>query len=80
MSDNLPNVCILANARNGTLYVGVTSDLIQRIWQHRNDVVEGFSKKYRTHKLVHFEQHAAMADAILRRSKSRNGIESGNWS
>jgi putative endonuclease len=66
MSDKLPTVCILANDRNGTLYVGVTSDLIQRIWQHRNDVVEGFSKKYRTHKLVHFEQHAAMADAILR--------------
>ena len=66
MSDKLPAVYILASDRIGTLYIGVTSNLVQRIWQHRNDVVEGFSKKYRAHKLVYFEQHAMMADAILR--------------
>jgi putative endonuclease len=66
MNDKLPVVYILASDRNGTLYIGVTSNLIQRIWQHRNDVVEGFSKKYKAHKLVYFEQHATMANAILR--------------
>ena len=40
--------------------------MIHRIWQHRNDIVDGFSKKYRTHKLAYYEQHATMADAILR--------------
>ena len=66
MNDKLPFVYILASDRNGTLYIGVTSNLVQRIWQHRSDIVEGFSKKYRAHKLVYFEQHATMADAILR--------------
>ncbi len=66
MSSKASAVYILASARNGTLYVGVTSNLVQRIWQHRNDSVDGFSKEYRTHRLVYFEQHATMADAILR--------------
>ena len=66
MGDKAPAVYILASDRNATLYIGVTSNLIQRVWQHRNDVADGFSKKYRTHKLVYFEQHATMADAILR--------------
>ena len=61
-----PTVYILASARNGTLYVGVTSDLIQRIWQHKSDVVEGFTEKYGVHRLVYFEQHETMEAAILR--------------
>jgi len=48
------------------LYIGVTSNLIQRIWQHRNDVAEGFSKEYQTHLLVYFELHGDMGAAILR--------------
>ncbi|MEO7149441.1 MAG: GIY-YIG nuclease family protein [Rhodanobacteraceae bacterium] len=57
---------MLANDRNDTLYIGVTSDLIQRIWQHRYDLAEGFSKRYHTHNLVYFEQHLSMEAAILR--------------
>ena len=66
MKAKQPAVYILASDRNGTLYIGVTSDLAQRVWQHRNDSVEGFSKKYGTHLLVYFELHATMKDAILR--------------
>ncbi len=61
-----PCVYILASHRNGTLYTGVTSDLIQRIWQHKNDLVEGFTKKYRIHTLVWFEVHETMLSAIAR--------------
>lgn len=50
-----PTVYILTNKRNGTLYVGVTSDLIKRVYQHKNNLVDGFSKKYKTHQLVYFE-------------------------
>ena len=59
-----PCVYILASRRNGTLYTGVTSDLVQRVWQHNNGVVEGFTKRYRVHLLVWFEIHATMASAI----------------
>jgi putative endonuclease len=61
-----PCVYILASARNGTLYVGVTSDLIKRIWQHKNEFVDGFTKQYKTHLLVWFEQHEEMTSAIAR--------------
>jgi putative endonuclease len=61
-----PCVYILANKPRGTLYIGVTSDLIARIWQHKNDLVEGFSEKYEVHLLVYYEIHATMQDAILR--------------
>ena len=59
-------VYILAGDRNGTLYTGVTSNLVARIWQHRNDVVEGFSHRYQVHKLVWYEMHESMDSAILR--------------
>ena len=59
-------VYILASDRNGTLYNGVTSNLIQRIWQHREKQVEGFSKKYNVEKLVWFEQHENAESAIAR--------------
>ena len=66
-----PAVYILANQRNGTLYIGVTSDLIQRIWQHKENLVEGFTKKYGCHTLVYFEQHTEMAAAILREKQMK---------
>lgn len=62
----LPCVYILASKRNGTLYVGVTSNLIQRVWQHRNDQVEGFTKRYKVHTLVWYETHETMGSAIAR--------------
>ena len=61
-----PCVYILASRRNGTLYTGMTSDLVQRVWQHKNNVVEGFTKKYGVHLLVWFEVHATMESAIER--------------
>ena len=62
-----PCVYILASGWDGTLYVGVTSDLIKRVWEHKNDVVEGFTKEYHVHELVWFEQHPAMDLAISRK-------------
>ena len=59
-------VYILASKRNGTLYVGITSDLVKRIWQHKNDEADGFTKKYRIHTLVWFEQHENAESAITR--------------
>jgi putative endonuclease len=61
-----PCVYILASREYGTLYVGVTSNLIARLWQHRNGEVKGFTSKYRVHRLVPFEQFATMHDAISR--------------
>ncbi len=59
-------VYILASGYNGTLYIGVTSNLVQRIWQHRNDLAEGFTKKYGVHILVYYELHEQMLSAIQR--------------
>ena len=61
-----PCVYMLASRRNGTLYVGVTSDLVKRIGQHQNDLVEGFTKRYVVHDLVWFELHDEMQAAIKR--------------
>ena len=61
-----PCVYMLASSRNGTLYVGVTSDLVSRVFQHRENLVAGFTKKYRVHTFVWFEAHATMAEAIAR--------------
>ncbi len=61
-----PCVYILASQQNGTLYVGVTSDLVKRFWQHKNDLTEGFSKQYQVHNLVWYELHADMYSAITR--------------
>ena len=59
-------VYILASQRNGTLYVGATSDLVRRTWQHRSDVVAGFTQKYGVHILVYYELHQDMLAAITR--------------
>ena len=61
-----PCVYILAGDRNGTLYVGVTSDLTKRVWEHKNDLVPGFTKRYGVHDLVWYELHDSMESAISR--------------
>ncbi len=61
-----PCVYILASGWNGTLYTGVTSDLIKRVWEHKRDVVPGFTQRYRVHDLVWYELHVSMASAIAR--------------
>jgi putative endonuclease len=62
----VPCVYILASRRNGTLYVGITSDLLKRVGEHKNDLVEGFTKRYGVHKLVWYEVHETMESAIQR--------------
>jgi putative endonuclease len=57
-------VHLLASRRNGTLYVGVTSDLVSRIWQYKHDLVEGFTKRYQVHTLVWYKLHESIASAI----------------
>lgn len=64
--DQPSHVYLLASARNGTLYVGVTSDLIKRVWQHRQGLADGFTKKYRVRQLVWFETHGDIMEAIRR--------------
>jgi len=67
-------VYMLASQRNGTLYVGVTSDLAKRIWQHREGVVPGFTKTYRVHRLVWFEQHSTAESAIGREKRLKTWL------
>jgi len=64
--EKLPCVYVLASKRNGTLYVGVTSDLVKRVWEHKDDLVEGFTSKYSVHLLVYYEMHEDMLGAITR--------------
>lgn len=61
-----PAVYMLASQRNGTLYIGVTSDLIQRVWQHKEGLAEGFTKTYGVKMLVWYEQHETMESAIAK--------------
>ncbi len=61
-----PCVYILSNSTRGTLYVGVTSDLVGRIWQHKQDLVDSFSKQHKLHLLVYFEVAETMMVAITR--------------
>ncbi|HSB80124.1 MAG TPA: GIY-YIG nuclease family protein [Candidatus Methylomirabilis sp.] len=67
-----PAVYILASRRNGTLYIGVTSDLVKRIWEHRNNMVEGFTKRYGVHQLVWYELHDNMEAAIQREKRLKD--------
>ena len=69
---NQPCVYIMASKRNGTLYTGVTSNLTQRAWRHKNNQIEGFTKRYRIHILVWYEVHEAMISAITREKKIKN--------
>jgi putative endonuclease len=66
MNEKQPAVYILASRRNGTLYIGVTSDLTGRISEHKQDLVEGFTKRYGVHDLVYTEFLPTMAEAIAR--------------
>ena len=68
-----PAVYILAGKRNGPLYTGVTSDLVKRVWQHKNDVIPGFTQKYSVHMLVYYELADEMATAIAREKQIKGG-------
>ena len=59
-------IYILASDQNGTLYIGVTANLIQRIYQHKNDLVKGFSNKYQVHKLVYYKVSESIESAFMR--------------
>ena len=67
-----PAIYILTNYHNTTLYIGVTSNIQQRIYQHKNKQIKGFSAKYNVDKLVYFEQFDSMEDAILREKRLKN--------
>ena len=70
--DKLPAVYILASRRNGTLYVGVTSNLVQRAWQHREGVSPGFTARYGVKHLVYYELHGNMEHAITREKRLKH--------
>jgi putative endonuclease len=70
--ERLPCVYLLASRPNGTLYCGVTSDLPKRVWQHKNDLIDGFTKRYRVHALVWYEVHETMESAIRREKAIKN--------
>ncbi len=65
-------VYIMANKRNGTLYVGVTSDLVKGVYQHKENWVEGFTQKYGSHQLVYYEHHDTTESAIKREKRVKN--------
>ena len=64
-------VYIMANGRNGTLYIGVTSDLPKRVWEHKNDAAKGFTQKYKIHTLVYYEQTENINSAIEREKQMK---------
>ena len=64
--ERMPCVYIMASGPNGTLYIGVTSNLVKRVWEHKSNLVAGFTKQYKVHKLVWYEQHPDMESAIIR--------------
>ncbi len=63
---------ILANRKRGTLYIGVTSNLLKRMWEHKNSINEGFTKKYKIHMLVYYETHSTFENAVIREKKLKN--------
>jgi len=70
--DKQPAVYLLASKRNGTLYIGVTSNLVKRIWEHKNNMIEGFTKRYSVHQLVWYELHESMESAITREKRLKS--------
>lgn len=62
-------VYIVASGKNGTLYIGITNDIKRRIWQHKHDLVRGFTREYGVHNLVYYEQLEDIEQAILREKK-----------
>jgi len=73
MPNRQPAVYIMANKRNGTLYTGVTSDLIKRVYQHKEGIADGFTKKYQCKQLVYYEQFEEMIVAIAREKQIKAG-------
>jgi putative endonuclease len=81
-----PATYMMANHKSGTIYIGVTSDLAQRAWQHRQGEIAGFTKRFHCKRLVWFELHGTMEQAILREKQLKGGsrekkitlIEAGN--
>jgi putative endonuclease len=67
--DNYYFVYILASKKNGVLYIGVTSNLKRRIYEHKNNIIRGFTSKYNVHNLVYFEAHQDIKYAILKEKK-----------
>jgi putative endonuclease len=65
-------VYILASRRNGTLYIGSTTDLVRRIWEHKNKVIPGFTAKYNVHQLVYYEVHQEATEAARREKRLKN--------
>jgi len=66
-----PAVYVLASKRNGTLYIGVTNDIQKRVWEHKNDFVEGFTKRYGVHRLIYYELYEDMVSAITREKQMK---------
>jgi len=64
-------VYILSNEKNGTIYIGVTSNLIRRIQEHKEKIIEGFTEKYDVNKLVYCEKHGTIGSAILREKQMK---------
>jgi putative endonuclease len=64
-------VYILANEKNGTLYIGVTDNLVRRVWEHKQNLIEGFTKKYGVHNLVYYEVHKYINEAILKEKQMK---------
>ena len=67
-----PCVYLLASGRYGAIYIGVTSDLLARLWQHRNGTTPGFTTRYKVYRLVHFEMFGDMEQAIVREKRLKN--------
>lgn len=63
---------IMASKRNGTLYLGSTSDLIKRVWEHKNKLTPGFTAKYNVHMLVYYETHETYVEAARREKRFKN--------
>ena len=72
MDEKIPCVYILASKRNGTLYAGVTSNLQKRVFEHKNNKIDGFTKKYKIHTLVYYEVGEEMFSAIEREKQIKN--------
>ncbi|MFT6106870.1 MAG: putative endonuclease [Rickettsiales bacterium] len=73
MPQKQPSIYIVANKRNGTLYVGVTSNLSKRIWEHKNSITKGFTSKYKCNILIYYENCGEMGYAIFREKQIKSG-------
>ena len=62
----------MSSQRNGTLYIGVTSNLIKRVYEHKNEVIDGFTRKYGIHVLVYYEKHLSVESAIRREKRLKS--------